>query len=98
MRRHSSMLIPVQLPSLVFMAKGGASFVPMTSSRSAATAGAVTVWDRAVTGAQINSASASHDARNRAPRCILRIEGRSECCGPSLHLNCHGVSREYLDD
>ena len=44
MRRQRSMLMPRQVPSSAFIAKGGATFVPMTSSRASGGPG---VWARA---------------------------------------------------
>ena len=70
------MLKPVQLPSGAFMANGGASFVPMTSSR-AGDGSCVWAW---TPGARVSTAT---DAKSRR---MVRIRS----CRPRSHN--HGLN------
>src|SRR5580704_9453158 len=73
MRRHRSMLMPDQLPSAAFMAKGAASLVPITNSRCDAAASGV--WAK---HGVANSVNAPANAAIVADTCIVvRIVARS---------------------
>src|SRR5580704_1261103 len=74
MRRHRSMLMPDQLPSADFMAKGAASFVPITNSRCGTAAASPASGVCAQHGAA-NSVNAPVNAAIVADICIVARSG-----------------------
>src|SRR6202035_5547394 len=74
MRRHRSMLMPDQLPSADFMAKGAASLVPITNSRCGAAAASAASGVCAQLGAA-NSVNAAVNAAIVANICIVARSG-----------------------